>query len=492
MVVSDAIHMLSKEENDDENIRSAHQSDPRNNAPTTSDDDDDDDDDSSDRINIMDGLSSEVLAALLEFQLGGSSTNEEDNDTDTNDNTKFDKDTLCATYRPEDASRIAETLRRLHERDHHQNPHDNRIIDTTTANINNNNDDDDDDTSGTMNEITILPMLETATSSIIETDDRIRHLVQVLQTDGVIRINNVLSSDICQECSHYINQTLLEQDSSSTTTNVCSDKNVILFGNVFARDNRYDMYLHPFRDKLISNILSVLLHPKHSTLGQLFQMQLQQQTPLEQQAETEAETQGNTSIHIVKDIDKSTTANVSDCHVSDCRVSRSSPTGSSNEFIDAEFHELSSLISDPGSMAQPLHPDSPYYPVYAPLWTVFIALQDVTPNMGGTVCIPHTHTEAFHQLLCQNGSNHQNIKSVLRQSEKYQYYRADLNIGDCIVMDSRTFHFGGANHVSSDTRRTLLYFTIRNPYHQSRGYPDCNSLYPDLDGTLKLSQFNEK
>ena len=82
MVVSDAIHMLSKEENDDENIRSAHQSDHRNNAPTTSDDDDDDD--SSDRINIMDGLSSEVLAALLEFQLGGSSTNEEDNDTDTN------------------------------------------------------------------------------------------------------------------------------------------------------------------------------------------------------------------------------------------------------------------------------------------------------------------------------------------------------------------------------------------------------------------------
>jgi Phytanoyl-CoA dioxygenase (PhyH) len=435
MVVSDTMRtsINSSESNDDDDqVRNYD----RKNEPSSSGDDDDDDDDASDRINIMDGLSVEALAALLEFQLGGSTNN--NNDDDNDNDTKFDKDTLCATYRPEDASRIAETLRRLHDRDQ---PHPPTVV---------HNDNDVDDSTVTASEMTIIPMSETTVPSYItDPDDRIRHLVKTLETDGVIRLNHVLSPDACQECAHYINQTLQEQDSTSNNAKDVSDSNAhdpVLFGNVFARDHRYDMYLHPHREKMISNILSILLHPKNSLLGQLFQMQLQQQ-------------------------------------LQDDEFLRTS------ELMDAEFHELSSLISDPGSMAQPLHPDSPYYPLHAPLWTVFVALQDITPCMGGTVVIPKTHTEEFHQQLSSSGSSHHNIKSLLLQSKKYQYCRADLNTGDCIVMDSRTFHYGGANQISSNARRTLLYFTIRNPYHQSRGYPDCNSIYPDLDGTLKLSKF---
>ena len=438
------------------------------NEPTMSDDDDDDDDnddddddDASDRINIMDGLSAEALAALMEFQLGGNNDNtnvdDDENAHALEATTKFDKDTLCATFRPEDASQIAETLRRLHDRDQKPSLHTNTGEQTSLDN-------DKDESTVITKEMTVIPMSETTIppSSMIEPKDRIRPLVQALETDGVIRINDVLSSDWCQKCSQYINQTLQEQDrhiAADGSHNATTKENTILFGNVFARDHRYDMYLHPFREKMISDILSVLLHPENSTPG-------------------------NTSNQKSNSINTTKVMNASD-------RSAGTSNSSTSQFFDAEFHELSSLISDPGSMAQPLHPDSPYYPVYAPLWTVFIALQDITPNMGGTVVIPNTHTEEFHQHLSSGASRRHNIQTLLRQSQKYQYCRADLHMGDCIVMDSRTFHYGGANEITTNTRRTLLYFTIRNPYHQSRGYPDCNSIYPDLDGTLKLSHFYE-
>jgi hypothetical protein len=44
-------------------------------------------------------------------------------------------------------------------------------------------------------------------------------------------------------------------------------------------------------------------------------------------------------------------------------------------------------------------------------------------------------------------------------------------------MDSRLFHFGGANE--SQTRRVLLYFTIQNPKHVG-AYPPGGSLFPEL------------
>ena len=497
MVFSDTTHI-----DNEENTTDKPESHSLNNGNSGGYDDDDDSDtgsdEASDRINIMDGLSAEALAALLEFQLGGANDGDEDEDDDGNrthtdmspnnaeTSAKFDKDTLCATYRPEDASRIAETLRRLHDRDHNKH----QSHDTSTVSVHE-HDDTIDDTS-TTNEISVQPMSETIlpqASDIDGGDDRIRHLVKVLQVDGVVRIDNVLSSKLCQECSNYIDRTLLEQDnirSSSDRTNGVSPNNDIMFGNVFARDHRYDMYLHPGREMMISNILNVLLHPERSVLGQLFQVQLQQQQqpsipPDSEQAKEIPEGEKEINNH------SSSTEKTTTRSIGDDTCGNESPYSST--FVDAEFHELSSLISDPGSIAQPLHPDSPYYPAYAPLWTVFIALQDIKPDMGGTVVIPKTHTEEVHQLL-RTGNGQHNIKSLL-QSNKHQYRRADLNIGDCIVMDSRLFHYGGANHVSSNARRTLLYFTIRNPYHQARGYPDCNSLYPDLDGSLKLSRFFE-
>ena len=62
----------------------------------------------------------------------------------------------------------------------------------------------------------------------------------------------------------------------------------------------------------------------------------------------------------------------------------------------ALFKELSVLISDPGAPRQQLHPDNAYQTI-CPLYTVFIALQDITTEMGPTVFLPRTNTQQCHE-----------------------------------------------------------------------------------------------
>jgi len=54
---------------------------------------------------------------------------------------------------------------------------------------------------------------------------------------------------------------------------------------------------------------------------------------------------------------------------------------------DIILYKLSSLISESRSPRQPVHPDNPYQDI-PPLFTVFIALQDITIGMGPTSFIP--------------------------------------------------------------------------------------------------------
>lgn len=79
---------------------------------------------------------------------------------------------------------------------------------------------------------------------------------------------------------------------------------------------------------------------------------------------------------------------------------RQSSNGStiSNIFgSEAILHELSCLMSDPGSQRQVIYPDTPYIDgKEAVLYSCFIALQDVNINMGPTVWLPITHTKQAH------------------------------------------------------------------------------------------------
>jgi hypothetical protein len=252
-------------------------------------------------------------------------------------------------------------------------------------------------------------------------------LANILAMDGVLRINAVLPPDLCDECLLEINNALHAADSSTNTgdeDNTGDDgaakmlTNKDGFGNVFSRNCRYDMYLRP--KGVFQQALQSMLH-REAALGGLF---------------------------------------------------HSSVNGEA-----CVFHELSSLISDPGSVSQPIHPDAPFSEL-CPMWTVFVALQDVDAEMGPTVMLPRTNTSSVHQAL-------KNPDSMVKLLAASEYKRCVLKKGDAAIMDARTLHFGGAN--LSDARRVLLYFTVRNPLHGSddSAFPGCNSLWPDLQMTTQ-------
>jgi Phytanoyl-CoA dioxygenase (PhyH) len=173
---------------------------------------------------------------------------------------------------------------------------------------------------------------------------------------------------------------------------------------------------------------------------------------------------------------------------------------------DPVLYELSTLISDPGSQRQVVHPDNPLLagspasvaaasasngddsnnnnvPV---LLTCFVALQDVTEDMGPTVYLPGTHTTKAHRQFFStdddDGDN--NTKDSLLESNPKVL--GLLNEGDCSLYDSRVLHCGSANRHPTQSR-ALLYMSFRNPRVIHPGNPA--SIRPDLAARqLTLSQ----
>jgi hypothetical protein len=228
----------------------------------------------------------------------------------------------------------------------------------------------------------------------------------VLLADGIVRLESVLSNELCDECLVRINKELLLSDQGYD----CNG-----FGKVHARDCRYDMYLE--NDGVFKDALTEMLC-------------------------------GGSAMEMLFD-----------------SLFSAEP---------AVFHEFSALISDPGSLRQPIHPDSKYTDE-AVLYTCFIALQDIDESMGPTWFLPWTNTQDSHD---QHTSGEANKYAYLSSCD---YRKASLRKGDVAIMDSRTLHCGGAN-VSESSRRVLMYFTLRNPGHSDleKDFPPNGSKFPGL------------
>jgi len=124
---------------------------------------------------------------------------------------------------------------------------------------------------------------------------------------------------------------------------------------------------------------------------------------------------------------------------------------------DITLYELASLISEPGSLRQPVHPDNPHQE-FPPLLTVFVALQAITPAMGPTNFIPRSHTADAHAAFNHNDITRRN--DLLQNSHSVL---ALLQAGDASLFDSRTLHCGGANDMEEGATRVLLYMSFQNP-----------------------------
>ncbi|KAI2502577.1 phytanoyl-CoA dioxygenase [Fragilaria crotonensis] len=126
------------------------------------------------------------------------------------------------------------------------------------------------------------------------------------------------------------------------------------------------------------------------------------------------------------------------------------------------LYELSCLISRPGSQRQNVHPDHPFVipkendgrdnTSLEPLaLTCFVALQDITPDMGPTIWIPGTHNRQeahdrfqrrrVEDLYCEFGLSPKD--QLLRDAPTVAV--GLLPIGSCAIFDSRILHCGTAN-----------------------------------------------
>ena len=136
-----------------------------------------------------------------------------------------------------------------------------------------------------------------------------------------------------------------------------------------------------------------------------------------------------------------------------------SPTLTTMLGTRAELFELSTLVSDRGTPAQVLHADFPPEgdlhlggddgPVAL---VAFVALSNLDLTHGPTVFVPRTHTRRFH------ARHEADAGASLAARSATTTFSPLLQRGDLILMDSATFHAGGANALS---RRVLFHFSFK-------------------------------
>ena len=233
-----------------------------------------------------------------------------------------------------------------------------------------------------------------------------KEYAKILKKEGVVRIDNVLSSDTADEVREYL-YALRKQSELEVAEGKIQP--IQRFADVLLKQNRCDLTI-PMGDEIITKALDETL-----------------------------------------------------------RVSQIGSTISSVFGDGAILHEFSCLMSDPGSQRQVIHPDTPYIDGKGPvLYTCFIALQDVSLDMGPTTWLPRTHCkeahEQFQDTFASEGAESRKDALIRKQPAVL----GTLPKGCCGIFDSRLLHCGTANRSVDGTSRALFYFSFKNP---EVGYP---------------------
>lgn len=224
-----------------------------------------------------------------------------------------------------------------------------------------------------------------------------KEYAKVLKQEGVVRIDNVMSSTTADAVRDYL-YALREQSEKEVKEGTIQP--IQRFATVLLKKNRCDLTV-PLGDDIITQALdeTLLKSPIGATISNIF---------------------GNQAV----------------------------------------LHELSCLMSDTGSQRQVIHPDTPYIEGKdAVLYTCFIALQDVTLDMGPTVWLPGTNNKQSHvEFKDELSWDGESKKDTLIRNTPAKL--GLLQKGSCAIFDSRTLHCGTAN--TSDGSRALFYFSFKN------------------------------
>lgn len=123
---------------------------------------------------------------------------------------------------------------------------------------------------------------------------------------------------------------------------------------------------------------------------------------------------------------------------------------------NSQMYDFCALRTEPGAARQVVHSDTPHQEIPG-LFCAFIALQDVTMEMGGTMFFPKTHTRTAQRKEFDSGD-----KLKMLKDSKPQYTM--LKAGDAAFFDMRTLHAGLANlpEEQGGAERVLMAITFRN------------------------------
>jgi len=125
--------------------------------------------------------------------------------------------------------------------------------------------------------------------------------------------------------------------------------------------------------------------------------------------------------------------------------------------------DLGCMTTTEGSPRQPIHTDFPYLKD-PPIYSVYVALQDVTASMGPTVFFPRTNNAKDHSEWKKGG-----VAFDLYLRTKVPKF-ALLKKGDLIVYDPLVLHCGAANLVGTGSVRSLFNVGFRTNNAGDFGY----------------------
>lgn len=279
------------------------------------------------------------------------------------------------------------------------------------------------------------PSTNTVSKSPFEQKSALQPLATALQTDGVIRIDNVLSDSSADALREYLID-LRARGTEDVESGKIKDSQE-RFADVLLNQNRCDLKI-PLGPSPVNTALHELLAKEESS--------------------------------IVRDL---------------MEYVFESYGGIGK---DAELWELNCFMSNSGARRQLVHADVVSLEPVVGLMneqepivlTCFVALQDIDATMGPTVWMPGTHTLHAHNQFFETKKDGTSTptssyspKDTILQSSKSVL--GTIPKGACVLFDPRVLHCAGANTCSDhDKTRALFYVSFKNPKIDNPGCPSTS------------------
>ncbi len=249
-----------------------------------------------------------------------------------------------------------------------------------------------------------------------------------LETNGVVRINNVMSPEMAQSLRKLV-LAELEKARLAEPTGEAEPCQSEQFSTVLSAQNRWDFRLQLFPEVL--QALRTLLAPG-SAVGDL----------------------------LAKVV-----------------------------LGDGKLFELGAFVTINGASRQDVHSDTKWSEDPA-IFTSLFALQDISADMGPTIFFPSTQTKepVYNAPVQHQGEDSQS--SLQLEGASNPFVLATLSCGDAAVYDSRTLHCGGGN--SSDKIRVIFYFSFTNaagPLANKKDFWNVTSILPEYVDKFCLNDF---